>query len=200
MIPKIVLSCWFGRGEKTDLFKRCRESKEKVLKDWTFIDVNEDNCDDLMDTAYMASVHARGEFVKCTELGRLWALQKYGGVYMDEDVEVLKEFDDALLSRLFFIAREDDNWINGAVMGSIAYGHTINTLVGTFPQETEGRLGAHNYGPGFLTDRLSAMPGTPVLPPEYFYPYLWNQTPEQAVITENTYAVHHWAKSWVGKY
>lgn len=199
MIPKNVLSCWFGRGKKTDLFLKCRESKERILAGWNFIDVDEDNCADLMETPYMKATHARGEFVKCTELARIWALYTHGGVYLDEDVEVLKPLDP-LLDRQFFIGREDANFANGAVMGSRAYGSTICSLLHKFPTLTEGRDGAHTYGPGYLTHELTAMGYDTTLPPEFFYPYLWNQTPDQAVITENTYAVHHWAKSWVGKY
>lgn len=198
MIPKNVLSCWFGRGEKTDLFKRCRESKLLVLDGWNFIDVDEDHCGDLMSTPYMRSVHARGEFVKCTELARLWALFTYGGVYMDEDVEAVKPFDP-LLDRPFFIGREDARWTNGAVIGSVGGGAAVTALLADFPRDTQGSQPANAYGPLYLTPRVAQL-GVDVLPPEYFYPYRCGQTPAQAVITPNTYAMHHWAGSWVGKY
>lgn len=199
MIPKNVLSCWFGRGQKSDLFKRCRESKERVLSGWRFIDVNEDTCPALMEVPYMKAVHARGEFVKCTELGRLWALAAYGGVYLDEDVEVVRPFDP-LLERSFFIGREDTAWVNGAVIGSRLMGDIALSLFEAFPAETDGRELANVYGPKFLTSWLRQIGFTDILPPEFFYPYAFGQTRDQAVITPNTYAMHHWAASWVGKY
>lgn len=198
MIPRNVLSCWFGRGEKSELFKRCRESKERILAGWNFIDVNEDNCA-MMHMPYMKAVHERGEFVKCTELGRLWALCVYGGVYMDEDVEAVKPFDP-LLDRQFFIGREDDRWVNGAVMGSKQMAMTAVQLLGGFPVDSDGRELANVYGPKYLTAKLAEIGFTDILPPEYFYPYSFGQTRKQAVITPNTYAMHHWAGSWIGKY
>lgn len=202
MIPRNVISAWFGKGEKSDFFKSCIESWHRVLPDWKFIEMNEDTMPDrVMQSNYMTSVLERKEFVKATEVGRLVGLQLHGGVYLDADVEVLKPFDP-LLNQEFFIAREDAAWINGAVIGSVPAGKIVTSLIKTFPLHTEGREGAHKYGPGFLTPELIALGHgfDKVLPPEYFYPYLWNQTREQAVVTKNTYAMHHWAKSWVGKY
>ena len=33
--------------------------------------------------------------------------------------------------------------------------------------------------------------------PERFYPYLWDQSPAAATLGPETYAIHHWAKSWI---
>lgn len=226
MIPKKLISCWFGRGKKNDLFLRCREAKERVLPrgEWEWIDVDEDNCGPLMGTRYMQSVISRGEFVKCTELARIWALLAHGGVYMDEDVEPIRPLDpllelphkDGALIR-FFVGREgakpgEREWINGAVMGSEPGGVAASVLFEMFPTETEGREGAHFYGPGFLTHEIESLIelspngrlgiGGVVLKKDAFFPTDWFETltPDEAIARAkpSTFAVHHWCKSWVG--
>lgn len=196
MIPKRVIGAWFGRGKKSAMFERCLASQVRV-SGWEVIEINEDTIDPaVLETPYYRGVLGRREFVKATEYARLWGLWKFGGVYMDADVELVKPLDP-LLELDMFIGREDGQWINGAVIGATQGNATIRALLDAFPLASEGLEKANEYGPKFLTKHLTGVPGVTVLPPEYFYPYLYNQTPDQAVITPNTYAVHHWAKSWL---
>ena len=131
------------------------------------------------------------------------ALYSMGGVYLDADVELLKPLDP-LLTETFFAAWEDASCINGAVMGSVAHGQLISLLTGNFPINSFGDEPANHYGPVYITDQLRPRllngENITLFPPEYFYPFLWNQNAEQAVITTNTYAIHHWAKSWLPEY
>lgn len=195
MIPKNLLSCWFGRGKKSDLFLMCEASKRRVLPDWHRIEINEDTIDlDVLITPYMRGVLERGEFVKATELGRLWALWRYGGVYCDEDIEVLKPFDP-LLHNQFFIGREDETNINGAVIGSVAKGEPISRLRWAFPSDSDGREKATYYGPGFLTKHLrnTREPLFEVYEPQLFYPVHYHG---YGKVTDKSYTNHHWAGSW----
>lgn len=190
MIPKNVISCWFGRGEKSELFKRCRESKERVLAGWNFIDITEDNCG-VMDTPHMRALAERKQYASMPELARLWALFKFGGVYLDEDVEVLKDFTP-LLDQEFFIGFEDGVTLCGAVMGSEPQGATISHMSRVFPIDGDASEKPTFYTPG----RMLAGVRHTAYPPEYFFPYRYDQRREDAVITPNTYAMHHWAGSW----
>ena len=207
VIPKIIHNAWFGRGEKADHFKRCMDTWRVIHPDWQYIEMNEDTLPaHLMQSAYIKSVLGRREFVKATELARLYALWKFGGVYLDADVELIKPLD-SLLGENFFIGRESAQVINGAVIGSVAGemsvfdGAVINYLLDAFPLQSDGRLTANYYGPIYLTQKLNVwLAGgdeATVLTPDFFYPYDSEQTLADAVITPKTVAIHHWAKSWV---
>ena len=43
MIPKIIHYCWFGRGEKPELAKRCIASWKKFCPDFEIREWNEDD-------------------------------------------------------------------------------------------------------------------------------------------------------------
>jgi mannosyltransferase OCH1-like enzyme len=196
MIPKTIINAWFGRGKKSPLFERCLASQASV-SGWPVFEINEDTIDPaVLETPFYRGVLGRKEFVKATEYARLWGLWTHGGVYMDADVELLKPLIP-LLGHEVFIGREDPLWINGAVIGAAQGSPVIRALLDSFPLQSDGMEKANEYGPKYLTKHLEGASGVAVLPPEYFYPYLWNQTPEQATITPNTYAMHHWAKSWL---
>ena len=45
MIPKKIHYCWFGRGEKPKLAKKCIASWKKYCPDYEIIEWNEDNFD-----------------------------------------------------------------------------------------------------------------------------------------------------------
>ncbi|MEE0872489.1 MAG: capsular polysaccharide synthesis protein, partial [Ruminococcus sp.] len=45
MIPKIIHYCWFGRGKKPKLAKKCIDSWKRFCPDYKIIEWNEDNFD-----------------------------------------------------------------------------------------------------------------------------------------------------------
>lgn len=192
MIQKNLLSAWFGRGKKSDLFLKCEETKRAVLPDWNRFEVNEDTIDpEVLATPYMKACAARGDWVKLTELGRLWALKTIGGVYCDEDIEILKPFDP-LLDNEFFIGWEDGTYLNGAVMGSVAHGETINRLYHGFPMQGDGSAKATEYGPLYLSEQLERAQ-CKKYPTSHFYPIHYDGSGK---ITEESYTNHLWAGSW----
>lgn len=91
MIPKIIHYCWFG-GPLPTLAKKCIASWEKFCPDYeikrwdeTSFDVN---CCEYVQEAYKTKMWA---FV--SDYARFDILYKYGGVYFDTDVELLKSID-----------------------------------------------------------------------------------------------------------
>jgi mannosyltransferase OCH1-like enzyme len=188
VIPKNLISCWFGRGAKKKLFRDCIATWHEILHDWKFYEINEDTIGHFGGCRYINSVLERGEVVKATELGRLIGLARWGGFYFDADIELLKP-PDPLLGHDFVIGREDAHTINGAVIGSAAGGTIVRRLIEKFPQGSDGTEKATAYGPVFLTNALREPSLTPtILPPEYFYPRHFSGT---GAITPNSYTNHH---------
>lgn len=90
MIPKIIHYCWFGGAPKSEVIEKCIASWKKYCPEWEIKEWNETNYDvnahPFTKTAYEAKKWA---FV--SDVARLEILLKHGGVYLDCDVEVLRE-------------------------------------------------------------------------------------------------------------
>lgn len=67
MIPKIIHYCWFGRGEKPELAKKCIASWRKFCPDFEIREWNEDNCDYLA-MPFMAEAYAAKSMPSCPTL------------------------------------------------------------------------------------------------------------------------------------
>ncbi len=101
MIPKIVHYCWFGKRDKDEISQKCMKTwKLLEISGYTFVEWNEDNFDinsnQLVNIAYQQKKYA---FV--ADYVRIWALYNWGGIYLDTDVEVFKDFDKFLNYDLF---------------------------------------------------------------------------------------------------
>lgn len=95
IIPKIIHYCWFGRGQMPELAVKCIESWKRYLPEYELMLWNEDTFD-LDMYPYAREAYDNRKFAFVTDVVRLWALEKFGGVYMDTDVEILKPLDDLL--------------------------------------------------------------------------------------------------------
>ena len=95
MIPKIIHYCWFGGKEMPELAVKCIESWKKYLPDYELRLWNEETFD-LDMYPYAREAYDNRKFAFVTDVVRLWALEKFGGVYMDTDVEILRPLDAPL--------------------------------------------------------------------------------------------------------
>lgn len=101
MIPKIIHYVWLGRGEQSDTIKRCIESWKKFLPDYKVMLWNEETYNISEAPSFVQIAYKIKKWAFASDYIRLWALYKYGGLYLDTDTEVLKSLDSFLDHRLF---------------------------------------------------------------------------------------------------
>lgn len=101
MMPKKIHYCWFGRGEKTKLAKKCLASWRKYCPDYEIIEWNEDNFD-INTNAYTKMCYDQKKYAFLSDYLRLVIIDKYGGIYFDTDVELVRNFDTLLGCEAFF--------------------------------------------------------------------------------------------------
>lgn len=106
MIPKIIHYCWFGGNPLPELAQRCIASWRKYLPDFQILEWNEDNFD-VNIIPYTAEAYRQKKYAFVSDYARFWILYKYGGIYFDTDVEVMRPMDD-IISKGNFMGFEMD--------------------------------------------------------------------------------------------
>lgn len=207
-IPKIIHYCWFGNREKPVIVNKCIESWSKNLFGYEIIEWNESNfdinCNEYVKQAYEAKKYA---FV--SDYARVYALYNYGGIYLDTDVEVFKSFDD-LLNNDSFWGFEQENYIATSTIGSKKGNEIIKRFLdsyesksfinedGTFDDLTNVAIiteilkeyGLKQNGEYQKIDGLATFYSQ-----TYFSPYDYINC--RKFISDNTYCMHHFYKSWL---
>ena len=208
MIPKIIHYCWFGRGEKPELAKKCIASWEKFCPDFEIREWNEDNCDYLA-MPFMAEAYAAKKYAFVSDVMRLIVLEQYGGVYFDTDVEVVRDISP-LLSDEGFIGFENDRFVNsGQVMAAVPQHPVVQAMIEEYKKlhftNADGSVNAVGC-PHLNTDVMErfglvrngleqVVAGVHVYPADRFNPL--DSTTGRLNKTENTYSIHWYSMSWL---
>lgn len=116
MIPKIVHYVWLGGNPLPANMQKCLDSWKTHFPDYTIMKWDE-SCLSEVDSLFANEAFAEKKWAFVSDVIRVYALYKYGGIYLDTDVLVYKSFDN-LLSYPAFIGRESSLHMKGR--------HTIN--------------------------------------------------------------------------
>lgn len=209
MIPKIIHYCWFGRGQKPELALRCIESWKKYCPDYEIKEWNEDNFN-LDMYPYAREAYDNRKFAFVTDIVRLYALLKEGGIYMDTDVEVLKPLD-SLLQYEAVSGFEAEARIQTGLMACLdshpLFQELLDDYNGLHFKREDGLLDLttnvtritnvclrHGFVPN---GKLQTVGGFTLLPKDYLCPK--DSLTKEVHLTENTLCIHHFDGSWVSK-
>ena len=127
MIPKIVHTCWFGGGQMKDIHKSCLQSQANILNDFEHVQWSENNIDLEKYPAIEMAVNNK-KWAHVSDYIRLLVLKKYGGIYLDCDVMIKRNFDD-IINREMFIGYMWDCDLGTAVIGARPQHKIISDLL-----------------------------------------------------------------------
>lgn len=99
-IPKKIHYCWFGGQPLSESAKECIESWKKYCPDYEIICWNEDNYD-VNRHRYTREAYKNKAYAFVSDFARLEILYENGGIYMDVDVEVMKNLDPLLKNEAY---------------------------------------------------------------------------------------------------
>ena len=217
MIPKVIHYCWFGKNGKPDMFQKCVSSWKKFCPDFKIIEWNEDNFD-VHICPYVSEAYSRGKWAFVSDYARLWIIYKYGGVYLDTDVEMVRSIEPLLENKAFFgyenIGLETDGKYINTGLGFGA--EPANSIVGEMLKEYENTHFIKANGDLDLTpcpirntaavdfiirnhnpnDVLFSEEAT-FYPAEYFCPM--DARGLSIRKTVNTYTIHWYSASWLSE-
>jgi len=216
MIPKVIHYCWFGRNPLPELALKCIASWKKYLPDYEIKEWNEDNFDVNM-VPYTAEAYKCKKYAFVSDYARFWILYKYGGIYFDTDVEVIRPIDD-IIARGAFMGCETD-----AILGATSakpdvapgLGLGANPGLGLYKKMLDYYEKLHFLMDGknsnvtivghttnmllkyglLPKNEIQQVAGVWIYPSEYFNPT--NLSTRRIHITPNTRTIHHYAGTWM---
>ena len=206
-IPKLIHYCWFGYSEKPQLVLDCIETWKKHLPGWKIIEWNESNFD-INKYQYVQDAYKYKKWAFVSDVARLDILYRFGGVYLDVDVEFIKELPDEYLDYEGFLGFEYTHYVApGLIFGVKKNNKFIKELLNSYQFEhfqfnKEGvyetinlrltkklqKNGLNNNG------KCQVVCGFHIFPSEYFCGY--NTDLHEPEITINTICWHHYLGSW----
>lgn len=213
MIPKIIHYCWFGGKPLPALARKCIASWRKYLPDYEIKEWNESNFD-VNAIPYTQEAYAAGKYAFVSDYARFDILYRYGGLYFDTDVEIIRPLDDILGNGSFMGCETNGGEISGI---SIAPGLGIGSDSGStlYRELLELYASLHFIGADgqqslktvveYTTELLlkhglrniagiQKVMGITIYPAEYFCPI--SVIDGKLRITSQTYTIHHYAQSW----
>lgn len=100
-IEKIIHSFWFSKEPKAKEYQECIDSWKKYCPGYKILEWNTDNYD-IGKNKYMKQAFEKKKWALVSDYARLDVVHEYGGIYLDMDVELLKEPKELIKHNAFF--------------------------------------------------------------------------------------------------
>ena len=126
-IPKIIHYCWFGGKPIPDQYKVWMKSWKKYCPDYEIIEWNEKNYD-VKKTSFVRQAYEKGKWAFVSDYARMDIVDEYGGVYLDTDVELIKNIDEMLMNDAFCGFESNQYVAYGLGFGAIKRHPVINEI------------------------------------------------------------------------
>ena len=161
MIPKIIHYCWFGGNPMPELAEQCITSWKRYMPDWRYMRWDESNFDIAAAPLYVRQAYEARKFAFVSDYVRLWALEQYGGLYMDVDFMVYRPFDDLMDRYPAFAGYEGSKRqpVMQGVLASEPHGAWVQDMLSTYESRSfilpDGSLDL-TPNTAYFTDRLES--------------------------------------------
>lgn len=187
MIPKKIHYCWLSDEKKPPKIERCMASWAKLegyqVVHWDMAKAH------ALKSSWVEQAIAAKNWAFAADYIRLFALWTDGGVYLDTDVEIVKDFGALLEGPLMLGEEGGTGMIEAAVMGAEAGREEMRRVLDSFEAELTRET---------LPCRMGrVLKGVKLLKSAVLSPKDWRTGKLQ--VTDETIAIHHFAGSWLSK-
>lgn len=204
MIPKVIHRIWVG-GDMPPYYKKFEDDWARLhpgwgIKTWGDDDLRWLENQHLFDEAErFVPADAVGQFR--SDVARYEILSRFGGVYVDCDVEPQKPLDPLVNVHGFAGWEEDGVFVGNTVLGAAPGNSVMQAMIRAVPEMAKsnvGRAATWISGPRVLTRIYNELRPTDFVmyPQKYFYPYSYTalrkgDDPANGKYPD-AYAIHHW--------
>lgn len=215
-IPKIIHYCWFGGNPLPPLAEKCIESWKKYFPDYEIKRWDELNFD-VNIIPYTKEAYEAKKYAFVSDYARFYILYKYGGLYFDTDVEVIKPMDDIIAAGPFMGCENPSKADESPVKLGVAAGLGLGSTPGLeILKEFLDHYNSHHFRRPdgsldkttivtYITDilckhglvntsEIQNVAGLNIYPCEYMCPL--DYVTGILNITPKTVSIHHYTASW----
>lgn len=207
-IPKILHYFWFGQNRLPELEQKCLETWRQKCPDYEMIRWDESNYD-ISKNRYMRQAYEAKRWGFVPDYARLDVVYRYGGIYLDTDVEILRCLDP-LLNLSAFAGFESKKIIAMGLGFGARKGHPFLKRLMEDYENREFLKGENSFdltaSPFIQTEtfckyglkpdnKIQKVMDVTVLPAECLNP-CYHMIPH---ITNHTFAIHHFSGSWTSE-
>lgn len=115
-IPKNIHYCWLSSDPFPAAIQKSMKSWKEKLPEYDFVLWDFEKFD-VSESIWVRQAFEAKKYAFAADYIRLYALYHHGGIYLDTDVEVVKNFDD-LLELPYFAGTEGGGWIEAGILAS----------------------------------------------------------------------------------
>ena len=195
MIPRVIHRIWLGSDPMPDDFERYGRTWGDHHPDWEMRLWTDHDVPELRSAEALERCRHHGEG---SDLVRYEVLLRFGGVYVDTDMECLRSLEP-LMDVPAFAGETRPGKLGSAVLGSVSGHHAFEVML---KRASDGAGRGHVSGASgarLLTDVLLGRDDVKVFPPEIFYPFHHRRQPDREAGRSEAYAIHHVRASWKGR-
>ena len=208
IIPKIIHYCWFGGNPIPDSFVKCIDSWKKYCPDYEIVRWDESNYD-YKKNEYMYEAYQQKKWGFVPDYARLDIVHEHGGVYMDTDVELIRNIDDLLCDEAFCGFESRNHVNNGSGFGAKAGFLLLQEQIMAYEKanfiNSDGSINLKT-GPQYQTEHflkkglllnntLQLVDGMTVYPSDVLSPL--SVGTGLLTLSENSYSIHNYAGTWL---
>ncbi len=209
MIPKIIHYCWLGGAEKPKSVLKCIESWKKYCPDYEIKEWNETNLDFDSAPVFVKQAYESKAWGFVPDYFRLWIVYEHGGIYLDTDVQVIKNLNPLLSHKAFAGFEGENNIALGLGFGAEAKNKLIYEHLKIYKKlsfiDKSGNLNKIpspvittqfflEKGVVLGENKIQNIEDMILYPKEYFAPKDFDTGITK--ITKNTYSIHQYDASW----
>ena len=207
---KYIHYCWFGGKPLPKLAQKCLASWKRFLPEYEIICWNEENFN-LEECEFIKKAYETGYYAFVADYVRTKVICEMGGIYLDTDMEIIKDPSEILNSCKSFLGVEDTGKVAcGVWYEKYPQGYLARELLKRYRNMENVDFGKRaDFSIPLLITEILELCGfdykkrriqklkhdITIYPREYFYPYSYNRT--NNLFTKNTCMIHYYDASWL---
>lgn len=208
LIPKVIHYCWFGGKPLPTTVRRCINSWMERCPDYKIERWDESNFD-INSHPFLQKAYQTGAWAFVSDYARLKIIYENGGVYLDTDVELLRNLDELLTNRCYVGVGQVEGLVNtGLGFGAVPYSPIVLAMLKQYDFVEYDASRQHDLACPYLNTMALRDAGytcsisniihsddLTIFPPRFFDPICPGEGMGN-LLCDESFSVHHYSNTW----